>query len=63
MPNIVTGMICRSTLIPQNDDQRPLVATQPVSLASHLVEIRKNASLTDLYTTGGFDAEGNIFIL
>ncbi|XP_076469611.1 endosome/lysosome-associated apoptosis and autophagy regulator family member 2-like isoform X2 [Babylonia areolata] len=59
MPGRVQGMVCRSTLIPQAEKGKPLVATQPVSLASHLTKIVTNVSLADLYTTGGYDIEGS----
>ncbi|KAL8583433.1 hypothetical protein ACOMHN_057889 [Nucella lapillus] len=59
MPVKVTGMICRSTLIPQAEKGKRLVATQPVSLATHMTKIVTNVSLTELYTTGGFDLEGS----
>ncbi|KAL8603739.1 hypothetical protein ACOMHN_024355 [Nucella lapillus] len=59
MPSKVVGMICRSTLIPQSDAAKPLVSTQPVSLASHLTKIVTNVSLASLYETGGFPSEGS----
>ncbi|XP_070192640.1 endosome/lysosome-associated apoptosis and autophagy regulator family member 2-like isoform X3 [Littorina saxatilis] len=59
MPTKVFGMVCRSTLIPQSDKAKPLVSTQPASLATHLTKIVNNVSLADMYTAGGFNAEGS----
>ncbi|KAK7486715.1 hypothetical protein BaRGS_00021999, partial [Batillaria attramentaria] len=59
MPSKVSAMVCRSTLIPQSDAKKPLVSTQPVNLATELTKIVSNVSLTEMYTTGGFDPEGS----
>ncbi|CAL1537489.1 unnamed protein product [Lymnaea stagnalis] len=53
-PGYLTSMVCRSTLVPQGDQDRIIVATQPVSLGTHLTKILTNISLHGLYIEDGF---------
>ncbi|XP_059150434.1 endosome/lysosome-associated apoptosis and autophagy regulator family member 2-like isoform X2 [Physella acuta] len=55
-PGALTSMVCRSTLIPSGDQDKP-VSTQPVSLGTHLTKILTNISLQGLYTEDGFPAQ------
>ncbi|BFZ10557.1 hypothetical protein BsWGS_13596 [Bradybaena similaris] len=54
-PTSLSSMICRSTLIPQGDPDKPVVSTQPVSLGTHLTKIVSNISLHGLYREEGFN--------
>ncbi|CAG5119804.1 unnamed protein product, partial [Candidula unifasciata] len=59
----LSSMVCRSTLIPQGDPEKPVVSTQPVSIGGHLTKIVTNISLHGLYMEEGFnfhDTEKNI---
>ncbi|KAH9512534.1 hypothetical protein Btru_038726 [Bulinus truncatus] len=56
-PGPLSSMVCRSTLIPQSDQERGIVSTQPVSLGTHLTKILTNVSLEGLYTQEGFPTE------
>ncbi|XP_055882863.1 endosome/lysosome-associated apoptosis and autophagy regulator family member 2-like isoform X1 [Biomphalaria glabrata] len=57
-PGPLSSMVCRTTLIPQSDQEKVLVSTQPVSLGTHLTKILTNISLEALYTEEGFPTEG-----
>lgn len=55
----LTAMVCRSTMVPQADADKPLISTQPVSLGSHLTQVMSNVSrLHDQYQEEGFELEG-----
>ncbi|BFZ08340.1 hypothetical protein BsWGS_11379 [Bradybaena similaris] len=56
-PGFLSSMVCRSTLVPQSDSDKPLVSTQPVSLGTHLTKIVSNVSLNGLYEEEGFPVE------
>uniref|UniRef100_A0A0B7AI94 MRH domain-containing protein n=1 Tax=Arion vulgaris TaxID=1028688 RepID=A0A0B7AI94_9EUPU len=56
-PGFLSSMVCRSTLVPQSDPDKPLVSTQPVSLGTHLTKIVTNISLHGLYGDEGFPFE------
>ncbi|XP_050414359.1 endosome/lysosome-associated apoptosis and autophagy regulator family member 2 isoform X2 [Patella vulgata] len=58
IPSKVSGMICRSTLVPEKDSvQNSVVSTQPVSIGDHLVKIINNASLKKQYEEEGFSVD------
>ncbi|XP_041348506.1 endosome/lysosome-associated apoptosis and autophagy regulator family member 2-like isoform X2 [Gigantopelta aegis] len=54
---VVKGMICRSTMVPQTDQEHGIVSTQPVSLGDHLIKIETNVSMADRYKEEGFPDE------
>ncbi|ESP03535.1 hypothetical protein LOTGIDRAFT_81462, partial [Lottia gigantea] len=58
-PSTVSGMICRSTMVPSKDKKTPnsIVSTQPVSIGDHLVQIVSNSSLKSQYIKEGFNSE------
>ncbi|XP_035825827.1 endosome/lysosome-associated apoptosis and autophagy regulator family member 2 [Aplysia californica] len=56
-PSYLSSMVCRSTLVPQGDPEKPVVSTQPVSLGTHLTKIVSNISLLKQYEEEGLPSE------